>query len=132
MPHKDDYDGESFMRANNWAVGIAKNSEHPEEAAQFIAYLLGADVNADLCVHAGGFPVNAKAEPAYTDDSEAFQAICDIYATTTGKAEFYSFPTAEALMRVLDEALVMYIDGDYATAEEMMDYVQTEFDAAYE
>ena len=132
MPHKDDYDGESYMRANNWAVGIAKNSEHPEEAAQFIAYLLGADVNADLCVRAGGFPVNAKAEPVYSNDSEAFQAICDIYETTTGKAEFYSFPTAEALMRVLDEALVMYIDGDYATAEEMMDYVQTEFDAAYE
>lgn len=132
MPHQDDYDGESFMRANNWACGIAKNSEHKEEAAQFIAYLLGADVNADLSVHAGGFPVNAKSEPEYTDDSEAFQSICDIYATTTGVAEFYSFPTAEALMRVLDEDLVMYIDGDYSSAEEMMDHVQQEFDAAYE
>ena len=40
-------------------------------------------------------------------------------------------PTAEALMRVLDEALVMYIDGDYKTADEMMEHVQKEFDAAY-
>ncbi len=131
MPHADDYDGPSYMRANNWACGIAENSEHKEEAAQFIAYLLGADVNADLSVHAGGFPVNATSEPEYTDDSEAFQAICDIYATTEGKAEFYSFPTAEALMRVLDEDLVMYIDGDYASADEMMEHVQQEFDAAY-
>lgn len=131
MPHKDDYDGESFMRANNWACGIAKNSEHPKEAAQFIAYLLGKDVNADLCVHANGFAVNSTSEPAYTDDSDAFKAICDIYKTTTGKAEFYSLPTADALMRVLDEDLVMYIDGDYKTVDEMMEHVQQEFDAAY-
>lgn len=131
MPHKDDYDGENFMRSNNWACGIAKNSEHPKEAAQFIAYLLGKDVNADLSVHAGGFAVNTKSEPAYTDDSDAFKAICDIYATTTGKAEFYSLPTAEASMRVLDEELVKYIDGDYKTADEMMEQVQQEFDAAY-
>lgn len=131
MPHKDDYDGESFMRANNWACGIAKNSEHPKEAAQFIAYLLGKDVNADLCVHANGFAVNSASEPAYTDDSDAFKAICDIYKTTTGKAEFYSLPKADATMRVLDEDLVMYIDGDYKTVDEMMEHVQQEFDAAY-
>lgn len=132
MPHKDDYDGENYMRANNWACGISENSEHKEEAAQFIQYLLGAEVNADLCVHAGGFPVNATSEPAYDNDSEAFKAIQEIYGTTTGVAEFYSFPTAEALMRTLDENLVMYLDGDYATAEEMMEVVQQEFDAAYE
>ncbi len=131
MPHKDDYDGESFMRANNWACGIAKNSEHPKEAAQFIAYLLDKDVNADLSVHANGFAVNSTSEPAYTDDSDAFKAINDIYKTTTGKAEFYSLPTAEALMRVLDEDLVMYIDGDYKSADEMLEHVQQEFDAAY-
>lgn len=131
MPHEDSYSGESFMRSNNWACGIAKNSEHPKEAAQFIAYLLGKDVNADLSVHAGGFAVNTTSEPVYEDTSDAFKAICDIYKTTTGKAEFYSLPTAEALMRVLDEDLVMYIDGDYKTADEMMEHVQQEFDAAY-
>lgn len=132
MPHADEYDGEHFMRANNWACGIAENSEHKKEAAQFIAYLLGEDVNADLSVHAGGFAVNSKSEPVYTDESDAFKAICEIYKTTKGKAEFYSFPTAEALMRVLDEELVMYIDGEYDSATEMLTRVQEEFDAAYE
>lgn len=132
MPHADDYTGDSYIRVNNWACGIAANSEHPEEAAQFLAYLLETDVNADLCVHAGGFPVNTQAEPAYEDTSEAFQAISEIYSQSTGKAEFYSMPTAEALMRVLDEELVMFLDGDYATAEEMLESVQTQFEAAYQ
>ena len=132
MPHAEGYDGQSYMRVNNWAVGIAESCEYKKEAALFIQYLLGAEVSADLCVHAGGFPVNTAAQPAYTDDSEAFQAISTIYANGKGKAEFYSMPTAEALMRVLDEELVMYIDGDYATAEEMLESVQTQFEAAYQ
>lgn len=132
MPHADDYSGQSYMRVNNWAVGIAESCEYKKEAAMFIQYLLGAEVSADLCVHAGGFPVNTEAAPAYTDDSEAFAAISSIYASGKGKAEFYSMPTAEALMRILDEELVMYIDGDYASADEMLQSVQTQFEAAYE
>lgn len=132
MPHADDYSGESFMRANNWACGISASSKHPQEAAKFIAYLLSQKVNADLAVHAGGFVVNSAAEANYTDTSDAFVAICDIYKTTTGKAEFYSLPTAEALMTVLDENLIMYIDGDYGTADEMLAQVQEAFDAAYQ
>lgn len=132
MPHADDYDGDSYIRVNNWACGIAANSEHKEEAALFIEYLLSAEVNADLCVNAGGFAVATDADPEYTDDSEAFQAIREIYESSTGMAEFYSMPTAEALMRILDEELVMYLDGDYDTAEEMLESVQTQFEAAYE
>jgi len=130
MPSQDGYTGPSYMRANNWACGVAANSKHPKEAAQFIAYLLGADVNADLCTHAGGFVVNTKANPVYTDTSDAFKSICDIYKTTTGKAEFYSLPTAEALMKALDEDLIMYIDGDYASADEMLEHTQSVFDEA--
>lgn len=132
MPHADDYNGDSYIRVNNWACGIAANSEHKEEAAQFLQYLLDAEVNADLCVHASGFPVNTQAQPAYEDTSEAFQAISEIYNNSTGMAEFYSMPTAEALMRILDEELVMFLDGDYATAEEMLESVQTQFEAAYQ
>lgn len=131
MPHADDYSGDSYIRVNNWACGISANCEHPKEAAMFIQYLLRSDVNADLCVHAGGFPVNSAAEPAYTDDSAAFQSISSIYSASKGKAEFYSMPTAEALMRILDEELVMFVDGDYDTAEEMLESVQTQFEAAY-
>lgn len=131
MPHADDYNGDSFMRVNNWAVGIAANCEHPKEAAMFIQYLLDAEVNADLCVHAGGFAVNSAAQPAYTDDSVAFAAIRECYGNASGKAEFYSMPTAEALMRILDEELVMFIDGDYATVDEMLESVQAQFEAAY-
>ena len=132
MPHIDDYNGTNYMRANNWAVGVAVNSEHPAEAAQFIAYLLEPEVNADLCVHAGGFPVNTKAQPVYTNTSTAFTAILDIYENTIGKSEFYSLPTAEALMKILDEDLILYIEGEYESAEAMLTHVQAAFDAAYQ
>lgn len=131
MPHMDSYTGDTYIRVNNWAVGIAENCEHKTEAAQFIQFLLSADVNADLCEHANAFPVNNTAAPEYTDDSEAFKAILNVYMNSFGKAEFYSMPTAEALMTVLDNNLVMYIDGDYATADEMLAVVQEQFEAAY-
>ncbi len=130
MPSQDGYTGPSYMRANNWACGVSANSEHPQEAAKFIAYLLSQDVNADLCTHAGGFVVNTKAEAVYTDTSDAFKSISEIYKTTAGKAEFYSLPTAEALMKALDEDLIMYIDGDYASAQEMLAHTQEIFEAA--
>ncbi len=131
MPHKDSYNGDSFMRVSNWAVGISSACKHKEEATKFIQYLLSADVNANLCVNANGFPVNNTANPAYTDTSDAFKAIKDVYMNSHGKAEFYSMPTAEALMNILNNSLVMYIDGDYATATKMLDDVQKKFEAAY-
>ncbi len=131
MPSQDGYTGDNYMRVNNWAVGIAADCEYKKEAAMFIEYLLKADVNADLCVHANGFPVNNTASPAYTNDSAAFDSIYETYMSSYGKAEFYSMPTAEALMTILDNSLVMYIDGDYETVDEMLEYVQGEFEAAY-
>lgn len=132
MPHKDDYSGESYLRVNNWAVGIGKNCEHPKEAARFIEYLLSPEVNADLCVHANGFPANTKADPQYENNSEAFQAVNEIYKNSTGVAEYYSMPTAEALMSTFIDGLVMYFDGDYDSAPDMLKEIQKQFDAAYQ
>jgi len=131
MPHQDSYTGQSYMRVNNWAVGISANSTHQKEAAQFIEYLLSPEVNADMSVHANGFPVNTAAKPEYTNSSEAFKSIYNVYMNGKGKAEYYSMPTAEALMTVLDIDLVKFIEGDFATAADMMDDVQAQFDAAY-
>ncbi|BDF05420.1 ABC transporter substrate-binding protein [[Clostridium] hylemonae] len=132
MPHKDDYSGDSYVRVNNWAVGIGENCKYKEEAAKFIEYLLSPEVNADLCIHANAFPANSEAEPQYEDDSDAFKAIYDVYMNSNGVAEYYSMPTAEALMSAFIDGLVMYFDGDYDDVNNMLSEVQTQFDAAYE
>jgi multiple sugar transport system substrate-binding protein len=131
MPHQDSYTGTSYIRVNNWGVGISSNSKHPEEAAKFIAYLLSPEVNADLAVHSNSFPVNTAAKPAYTNTSSAFQAIYKIYMSSKGKSEFDSLPTADALQAVLDVDLVKYIEGEFSSASEMLNDVQAQFDAAY-
>lgn len=132
MPHQDGYSKESYIRVNNWAVGIGKNCDYKKEAAQFIEYLLSPEVNADLCVHANGFPANTKAEPQYENNSEAFKAVYEIYMNSNGVAEYYSMPTAESLMSKFIDELVMYFDGDYDSVDEMLENVQKQFDAAYE
>ena len=35
-------------------------------------------------------------------------------------------------MKVLDEDLIMYIDGEYDSAEAMLQHTQAEFDKAYQ
>ena len=130
MPHKDDYDGQAYCRMNNWACGISAKSENPEAAAKWIAYLLDQQVNAELCVTAGGFVVNTKAEANYENSSDAFKTIEEVYKTTYGKSEFNSLPTAENLEKILDEALILYLDGD-TTVDEMLADVQEQYDAAY-
>jgi len=131
MPHQDGYSGQSYMRVNNWGVGVSANSKHPEEAAKFIEYLLSPEVNADLAVHSNSFPVNTTAKPVYTDNSSAFQAINALYQTTKGTSEWDSLPTADALQSIMDVALVKFIDGEFKTSSDMLADVQIQFDAAY-
>ena len=131
MPHQDGYTGQSFMRVNNWGVGVSANSKHPEEAAKFIEYLLSPDVNADLAVHSNSFPVNTAAKPVYSDNSTAFQAIKTIYFSGKGKSEWDSLPTSDALESIMDVDLVEFIDGNFKSSSDMLTDIQKQFDAAY-
>ena len=116
MPVMDGYEGESGMDVANWGIGIAENCENKEEAWQFVEYLMSPEVNAKLAQLANAFPGNATAEPDYSENDELFLKAYDIFQTGYAINEFTGAPTSEDLMRSFNEQLVLYLDGDTASA----------------
>ncbi len=131
MPKADDYDGKSGMDVANWGIGIAENCEHKEEAIAFVEYMMSPEVNAKLAELANAFPGNSKAEPDYSANDELFLKAFEIFQGGYAINEFTGAPTAEDLMRSMNEQLILYFDGDTATVDEMLAATQEAWEAAY-
>lgn len=132
MPVMDGYEGESGMDVANWGIGIAENCENKEEAWQFVEYLMSPEVNAKLAQLANAFPGNATAEPDYSENDELFLKAYDIFQTGYAINEFTGAPTSEDLMRSFNEQLVLYLDGDTASAADMLSAAQASWELAFE
>jgi multiple sugar transport system substrate-binding protein len=124
IPVMDGYSGKSGMDVANWGIGIAENSKYKAEAMKFIEYMMSPEVNAKLAVLANAFPGNVHAQPDYPADNELFLKAYDIYKSGYAINEFTGLPTSEELMRQFDEQLQLYLDGDTATADEMLQKTQ--------
>ena len=131
MPVMDDYSDKSGMDVANWGIGIAENCENKEAAMQFVEYLMSPEVNAKLAQLANAFPGNSTAEPDYSSNDELFQKAFEIFSEGYAINEFTGAPTAEDLMRSMNEQLVLYIDGDTASVDEMLSATQEAWEAAY-
>ena len=131
MPVMDDYTDKSGMDVANWGIGIAENCENKEAAMQFVEYLMSPEVNAKLAQLANAFPGNSTAEPDYSANDELFQTAYDIFTEGYAINEFTGAPTAEDLMRSMNEQLVLYIDGDTASVDDMLSATQEAWEAAY-
>ena len=131
MPVMDDYTDKSGMDVANWGIGIAENCENKEAAMQFVEYLMSPEVNAKLAQLANAFPGNSTAEPDYSSNDELFQKAFEIFGEGYAINEFTGAPTAEDLMRSMNEQLVLYIDGDKASVDEMLSATQEAWEAAY-
>ena len=131
MPVMDDYTDKSGMDGANWGIGIAENCENKEAAMQFVEYLMSPEVNAKLAQLANAFPGNSTAEPDYSSNDELFQKAFEIFGEGYAINEFTGAPTAEDLMRSMNEQLVLYIDGDTASVDEMLSATQEAWEAAY-
>jgi multiple sugar transport system substrate-binding protein len=131
MPVQDGYEGESGMDVANWGIGIAENCEHKEEAMQFVEYLMSPEVNAKLAELANAFPGNSTAEPDYSANDELFLTAYEIFQSGYAINEFTGAPTAEDLMRSMNEQLILYFDGDTETVDDMLAATQEAWEAAY-
>ena len=131
MPVMDDYTDKSGMDVANWGIGIAENCENKEAAMQFVEYLMSPEVNAKLAQLANAFPGNSTAEPDYSSNDELFQKAFEFFSEGYAINEFTGAPTAEDLMRSMNEQLVLYIDGDTASVDEMLSATQEAWEAAY-
>lgn len=132
MPVMDGYEGESGMDVANWGIGIAENCENKAEAMQFVEYLMSPEVNAKLAQLANAFPGNSTAEPDYSQNDELFKKAYEIFQSGYAINEFTGLPTSEDLMRSFNEQLVLYLDGDTASADEMLSAAQKVWDPAFE
>lgn len=61
--------GKRYLDYGYAGLAVAANSEHPQEAFDFISYMISAEVNATICEFYGALPVN---QGAY-ETSEMFQ-----------------------------------------------------------
>ena len=132
MPVMDGFTGESGMDVANWGIGIASNCENKEEAMQFVEYLMSPEVNAELAQLANAFPGNNTAKPDYSANDELFKKAYEIFQSGYATNEFTGLPTSEDLMRSFNEQLVLYLDGDTATVEDMLSTIQGIWELAFE
>ena len=131
MPVQDGYDGQSGMDVANWGIGIAENCEYKAEAMKFVEYMMSPEVNAKLAQLANAFPGNSTAEPDYSANDELFLTAYEIFQNGYAINEFTGAPTAEDLMRSMNEQLILYFDGDTETVDDMLAATQEAWEAAY-
>ena len=131
MPVQDGYDGKSGMDVANWGIGIAENCEYKAEAMQFVEYMMSPEVNAKLAQLANAFPGNSTAEPDYSANDELFLKAYEIFQNGYAINEFTGAPTAEDLMRSMNEQLILYFDGDTESVDDMLAATQAAWEEAY-
>lgn len=115
VPVKDGYEGQSGICYASWAAGISEASEHKEEAAAFLNWLLeGEDggVAGGLASTMSAFPNGVKATPDYSEAPEQFQSFYELYKENYVINEYIGLPNASAVMTSMTNDLVLYLEGD--------------------
>lgn len=115
VPVRDGYEGQSGICYASWAAGISEASEHKEEAAAFLNWLLeGEDgaVAGGLASTMSAFPNGVKATPDYAAAPEQFQSFYEMYKENYVINEYIGLPNASAVMTSMTNDLVLYLEGD--------------------
>jgi multiple sugar transport system substrate-binding protein len=123
MPSIDGYSGKRGVPYASWGIGVAENSEHKEEAWKLVSFLMSESTNAKLSSIASAFPGNTTAVPDFVQGDELFGKAFEIYQTGFPANEFVGLPVAEQLMRLFDEQLQLFLEGDI-TIDEMLNASQ--------
>jgi len=128
VPAMDGYDGPRGMVVANWGIGIASNSRYQDEAWKFIEYMMRPEVNARLAEAANAFPGNVLAAPDYSAADPLFRDAYEIFKDSYAINEFTGLPVSEHLMRIFNDYLQLYIEGEIDSAEEMLAFIQAEWE----
>ena len=131
IPVRDGFTGTSSMTVANWGIGIASNSLHQEEAWQFVEFMMSPEVNARLSAEASAFPGNARSVPDFSAAPPLFMDAFEIFQRNNAINEFTGLPLAEDLMRTFGTHLILHLDGDIATADEMLQMIEDEWNRVF-
>lgn len=117
VPVKDGLEGESGVMYAPWGLGIAANTEHPDEAWEFVSYLLSPEVNTEFAGYANAFPGNTKSEVVSEDEAfaNAYKIVQDNYLVN----QMQGLPSAEELMKNLTIQSQLAITGDQEIPESL-------------
>jgi multiple sugar transport system substrate-binding protein len=117
LPAVEGYDGPRGLPYASWGIGVAANSEHPEEAWRLVEFLMSAEVNSRLSSIANAFPGNINSTPDFVETDELFADAFEVFQTGYLANEFVGLPVAETLMREFDEQFQLYLDGELSLDE---------------
>lgn len=117
VPVKDGTEGESGIMYAPWGLGISANTEHPDEAWEFVSYLLSPEVNTEFAGYANAFPGNSQSEVVSEDEafSNAYQIVQENYLVN----QMQGLPSAEELMKNLTVELQMALNGEQEITESL-------------
>lgn len=117
LPVMDGYEGQSGVMYAPWGLGIAANTEHPEEAWEFVSYLLSADVDTKFAGYANGFPGNTTSEVVSEDEAfvEAYKIVQENYLIN----ETQGLPAAVDLYKSMVVELQLAISGEQTIEESL-------------
>lgn len=130
VPAEDGFDGERGIPYASWGIGVAENSENPEEAFKLVEFLMSEETNSELSTIANAFPGNKNSVPEFVADDELFAKAFEIYQAGFPANEFTGLPVADQLMRLFGEQLQVMLDGGQ-TVEEMLDKTQAAWEAEF-
>lgn len=110
VPVFDGFDGKSGVMYAPWGLGISANTEHPEEAWEFMSYLLSADIDTKFAGYANGFPGNITSSVVSEDAAfaNAFKIVQDGYLIN----ETQGLPAATDLYKTMVTELQLAITGE--------------------
>ena len=130
IPARSGYTGQRGMPYASWGIGVSGTTEHASAAWRLVAFLMGADINAELANDAKAFPGNSKATPDFVNNDAMFKKAFDIWGSGTPANEFTGLPVSETLMRKFDEQLQTYLSGGI-DVDTMLANAQDAWDAEF-
>ena len=114
----------------SWGIGVSGTTEHTSAAWKLVAFLMGADINAELANDAKAFPGNSNATPDFVNNDEMFKKAFEIWGSGTPANEFTGLPVSETLMRKFDEQFQNYLSGEI-DVDTMLSNAQDAWDAEF-
>lgn len=117
VPVKEGLEGESGIMYAPWGLGISANTEHPDEAWEFVSYLLSPEVNTQFAGYANAFPGNSQSEVVSEDEafSNAYKLVQENYLIN----QMQGLPSAEELMKNLTVELQLALNGEQEISESL-------------
>ncbi|WP_319563050.1 sugar ABC transporter substrate-binding protein [Marispirochaeta sp.] len=117
VPAKDGYEGEHIMDFASWGITISSSSEHPQEAWEFIKYLMSPSVNSFIADSVNAFPGNIKGSPKWVNDDPMNVKAFTMYKENGVRNEFQGAPEANNLMRLMSEQMQAMLNGKQSADE---------------